>query len=25
LGCTMNSYSSINPNSANASGSFTPP
>src|SRR5688572_23806018 len=25
LGCTMNSYSSINPSSANASGSFTPP
>jgi hypothetical protein len=25
LGCTTNSYSSINPNSANASGSFTPP
>jgi hypothetical protein len=24
LGCTMNSYSSINPSSANASGSFTP-
>src|SRR5229473_7405838 len=25
LGCTKNSYSSINPSSANASGSFTPP
>src|SRR5262249_35645003 len=25
LGCTTNSYSSINPNSANASGSFRPP
>src|SRR5258708_6664812 len=25
LGCTTNSYSSINPSSANASGSFTPP
>ena len=25
LGCTKISYSSINPNSANASGSFTPP
>src|SRR5215470_12647979 len=25
LGCTTNSYSSINPISANASGSFTPP
>src|SRR5439155_22197268 len=25
LGCTTNSYSSINPRSANASGSFTPP
>src|SRR5262245_5737538 len=25
LGCTTNSYSSINPNSDNASGSFTPP
>ena len=25
LGCTKNSYSSINPNSANANGSFTPP
>ena len=25
LGCTMNTYSSINPNSANASGSLTPP
>ena len=25
LGCTMNSYSSINPKSANAIGSFTPP
>src|SRR3982075_266236 len=25
LGCTMNSYSSINPSSANASTSFTPP
>src|SRR5881296_1265756 len=25
LGCTTNSYSSINPTSANASGSFTPP
>src|SRR5438132_313995 len=24
LGCTMNSYSSINPSSVNASGSFTP-
>ena len=24
LGCTMNSYSSINPSSANATGSFTP-
>src|SRR5260370_32971341 len=24
LGCTTNSYSSINPSSANASGSFTP-
>src|SRR5579863_4595479 len=25
LGCTTNSYSSINPSSVNASGSFTPP
>ncbi len=25
LGCTTNSYSSINPSSANANGSFTPP
>src|SRR5262249_42583408 len=25
LGCITNSYSSINPSSANASGSFTPP
>src|SRR5882762_5792966 len=25
LGCTTNSYSSIKPSSANASGSFTPP
>jgi hypothetical protein len=25
LGCTTNSYSSINPSAANASGSFTPP
>src|SRR5206468_9950269 len=25
LGCTTNSYSSINPSSASASGSFTPP
>src|SRR5437867_3945250 len=25
LGCTTNSYSSINPSSANASGSVTPP
>ena len=25
LGCTTNSYSSINPSSANASGSFPPP
>src|SRR4029077_6638679 len=25
LGCTTNSYSSINPSSANVSGSFTPP
>src|SRR5579864_2665266 len=25
LGCTTNSYSSINPSSANASGSLTPP
>src|SRR5438093_8598238 len=25
LGCTTNSYSSINPSSAKASGSFTPP
>src|SRR5918996_844910 len=25
LGCTTNSYSSINPSSANARGSFTPP
>src|SRR5262249_1144574 len=25
LGCTTNSYSSINPSSANAIGSFTPP
>src|SRR5258708_1108787 len=25
LGCTKNSYSSINPSSVNASGSFTPP
>src|SRR5215831_4836763 len=25
LGCTTNSYSSINPSSANACGSFTPP
>src|SRR5271156_1292792 len=25
LGCTKNSYSSINPSSANASGSFNPP
>src|SRR5437762_2001864 len=25
LGCTMNSYSSINPSSVNACGSFTPP
>ena len=25
MGCTTNSYSSINPSSANASGSFTPP
>src|SRR4029077_16229999 len=25
LGCTTNSYSSINPSSANASGNFTPP
>jgi hypothetical protein len=25
FGCTKNSYSSINPSSANASGSFTPP
>jgi hypothetical protein len=25
LGCTTNSYSSINPSTANASGSFTPP
>src|SRR5678816_1619404 len=25
LGCTRNSYSSINPSSANACGSFTPP
>src|ERR1041384_4122216 len=25
LGCTTNSYSSINPSCANASGSFTPP
>src|SRR5215831_4538335 len=25
LGCTTNSYTSINPSSANASGSFTPP
>src|SRR5262249_21778799 len=25
LGCTTNSYSPINPSSANASGSFTPP
>src|SRR5882762_8241471 len=25
LGCTTNSYSSINPSSTNASGSFTPP
>src|SRR6185503_14493108 len=25
VGCTTNSYSSINPSSANASGSFTPP
>src|SRR5437016_9567884 len=25
LGCTTNSYSSINPNSASASGSFRPP
>src|SRR5215208_7366165 len=25
MGCTTNSYLSINPSSANASGSFTPP
>jgi hypothetical protein len=25
VGCTTNSYSSINPSSANGSGSFTPP
>ncbi len=25
LGCTKNSYSSINPSSANANGSYTPP